>query len=140
VASIVGAVNLITGRVESHTNAELGALSVHGTTLYTADPLEHGTEAVLSIRPEDIIVARDSGLTSARNEVPVIIADVEKRGPFVWITGKADGLELVAVVTSSGYESLGARPGDRCLFLFKASSLCLVAASDTSPETVPNVL
>jgi molybdate transport system ATP-binding protein len=139
VASIVGAVNLITGRVESPTNAELGEVFAHGTTLYTADPLEHGTVAILSIRPEDIIVARDSGLTSARNQVPVVIADVERRGPFVWITGKADGLELVAVVTSSGYEALGARPGDRCLFLFKASSLCLVDASKTSPEPVSNV-
>lgn len=139
VANIVGAVNLITGRVESPTNAELGAVSADGTTLYTADPMEHGTEVVLSIRPEDIIVARNSGLTSARNEIPVVIADVERRGPFVWITGEADGLEIVAVVTSSGYESLGARPGDRCLFLFKASSLCLVDASEILQETVPNV-
>lgn len=139
VASIVGAVNLISGKVGSETNAGLGVVSVHGTNLYTADPLEHGTEVVLSVRPEDIIVARDGGLTSARNEIPVVISGIERRGPFVWITGKTGSLELVAVVTSSGYESLGASPGDRCLFLFKASSLCLVATSKALTDPVPNL-
>lgn len=138
VAGIVGARNLISGETVSETGADLGVISAKGNLLYSSDPLKTGAHVVVSIRPEDIIVARGESVISARNQIPVILTDIQRRGPLVWLTGKAGDLELVAVVTSSGYESLNATRGDPCLFIFKASSLCLIEEVSHPVECASN--
>lgn len=138
VARIMGARNVISGEVISQTGADLGVISAKDVLLYSSEHLTMGTNVVVSIRPEDIIVARAESVVSARNQIPVILGDIQRRGPLTWLTGKAGELELVALVTSSGYEALNASPGDTCLFVFKANSLCLIEEGSRALECVSN--
>ena len=126
VASIMGAGNIISGEVVSETGADLGIVLANGIRLYSSENLTMGSDVTLSIRPEDILVARDESVISARNRIPVTLSEIKRRGPLTWLTGRSGDLELIAMVTSSGYESLETSPGDMCFFIFQASSLCLI--------------
>jgi len=139
VASLMGAGNILTGKVVSETGADLGVVLANGSRLYSTENLVMGSDVTLSIRPEDIIVAREESVTSARNRVPVTLSEIKRRGPLTWLTGRSGDLELVAVVTASGYESLDASLGDRCFFIFKASSLCLIEDSSQAVGMESNI-
>ena len=139
VASLMGAGNILTGEVVSETGADLGVVLANGTRLYTTENLAMGSDVTLSIRPEDIIVAREESVISARNRVPVTLSEIKRRGPLTWLTGRSGDLELVAVVTSSGYESLDASLGDSCFFIFKASSLCLIEDNSQAMGIASNI-
>jgi molybdate transport system ATP-binding protein len=138
VAGIVGARNLIEGVVVTGKEEGLGVVQSRGTLLFTSESLEGNSDVVMSVRPEDIIVARDGGAVSARNRITVVLSGIEKRGPLVWLTGRAGDLELVAVVTVSGFDALEISKGETCQFIFKASSLCLAGADDVACEMAAN--
>ncbi len=124
VANLVGARNLFTlSSVPS--SSELGKFEMEDLFLYSTRRVPPGTKATLSVRPEDIIVARDRIAASSMNQIPLRIEKTEERGPLVWITGRTEknSLRLQALVTRSGFESLKIVPGNSCVFLFKASSL-----------------
>lgn len=124
VANLVGARNLFTlSSVPS--SSELGKFEMEDLFLYSTCRIPPGAKATLSVRPEDIIVARDRIAASSMNQIPLRIEKTEERGPLVWITGKTEksSLRLQALVTRSGFESLKIVPGNSCVFLFKASSL-----------------
>lgn len=57
VAGIVGAMNLVSERVVSKTGTDLGVISSKGILLYSSDLLKKDTEVIVSIRPENMIVA-----------------------------------------------------------------------------------
>ena len=122
IASFVGT-NLLRGRVEGLHDG-LTAVRVGNVILYTADDADG--EATLSLRPEEIILAREPGECSAQNVVPVEIAEMERRGQLVWLSLVSDGLSLRAVVTPNAVELLKIRPGERFYALFKASTLRVV--------------
>lgn len=80
----------------------------------------------LSIRPEDIILAREPGECSAQNVVPVLIESLEKRGHLVWLSLSSEGVPLSAVVTPNAAELLGIKPGEKFYAMFKASALRVI--------------
>jgi len=141
VANLVGARNLFT-LSSLPSSSELGEFEVEGLSLYSTCTAPPGRKVTLSVRPEDIIVARERITASSMNQIPLKIEKTEQRGPLVWITGNTEkgSLKLHALVTRSGFESLGAHEGDSCVFLFKASSLemleCLPSAI---PGEIPDV-
>lgn len=124
VATLVGARNLFTLPSVS-SSSELGEFQVDGISFYSTCAVPPGAKATLSVRPEDIMVAKEKVAASTMNQIPLKIHKVESRGPLVWITGTTPegSLQLHAMVTLSGFESLECHQGDLCVFLFKAASL-----------------
>ena len=122
IASFVGT-NLLRGRVEERSDG-LTAVRVGDVILYTADEAEG--EATLSLRPEEIILAREPKECSAQNVVPVEVVEMERRGQLVWLSLVSDGLSFRAVVTPNAVELLKIRPGERFYAIFKAKALRVV--------------
>jgi len=122
IADFVGT-NLLRGKVDERRNG-LTAIRVGDVMLYTVDEAEG--EVTLSLRPEEVILAREPGECSAQNVIPVKIAGMERRGHLVWLTLVSDGLSLRAVVTPNAVELLGIEPGKRFYALFKAGALGVV--------------
>ena len=121
VAEFVGT-NVLRGRVAGK-EGSLTLVDVDGVILKTADEAEGSV--ILSIRPEEIILARDPGLCSAQNDVPVEVEGVERRGHILWVYLNGN-LKLRAVITPNAAEILGIRKGERLHALFKASALRVI--------------
>ena len=122
IADFVGT-NLLRGEAEGRRDG-LTAIRVGNVVLYTVDEAEG--EVTLSIRPEEIILAREPGECSAQNILPVEVVEMERRGHLVWLSLATDGLSLRAVVTPNAAELLGVKPGERFYALLKASALRVV--------------
>ncbi len=135
VATLVGARNLFT-LPSLPSSSELGTFDVEGIPFYSTCTVPPGVSATLSVRPEDIIVARENLGASSMNQIPLKITHVEQRGPLVWITGatRKNSLQLHAMVTLSGFKSLNVAEGDSCVFLFKAASLEVLECDFSSPS------
>ncbi len=122
VASFVGT-NLLHGKVVGRKGG-LTVVKVGNAVLYAADEAEG--DVMLSLRPEEVILVRELGESSAQNVVPVKVESMERRGHFVWLTLSSDGFSLCAVVTPNAMEFLGIRPGKKFYALFKASALRVI--------------
>ena len=122
IADFVGT-NLFRGKAEGRHDG-LTAIRAGNVVLYTVDEAEG--EVTLSLRPEEVILAREPGECSAQNVLPVEVTGMERRGHLVWLSLAADGLSLRAVVTPNAVELLKIRPGKRFYALFKASALRVV--------------
>nr|WP_148881994.1 ATP-binding cassette domain-containing protein [Thermococcus aciditolerans]QEK13883.1 ATP-binding cassette domain-containing protein [Thermococcus aciditolerans] len=122
IAGFVGT-NLLRGTAGRKCDG-LTAVRVGDVILYTSDEAEG--EVILSLRPEEIILAREPGECSAQNVVPVEVGEMERRGQLVWLSLVSDGLSLRAVVTPNAVELLKIRPGEKFYALFKASALRVV--------------
>ncbi|WP_297436327.1 ATP-binding cassette domain-containing protein [Thermococcus sp.] len=122
IAGFVGT-NLLWGNVTGRKGG-LTVVKVGDVILYTSDGSDG--EVILSLRPEEIIVAREPGECSAQNVVPVMVESMERRGQLVWLSLSLDGLSLRAVVTPNAVELMGIKPGRRFYALFKASALRVI--------------
>lgn len=124
VAGLVGAKNIFSGKVIECDPLCNSIIDVQGERIFSAGPsLSEGDMVTLSIRPEEIMVARGEMAVSSRNQIKLTIVDTERRGPLVWLTGEHGGLVLHAVVTVSAYETLELEEGGEAVFIFKARSV-----------------
>lgn len=124
VAGLVGARNVLPGTVIDSDSLCDSTIDCMGECLYSAGrKLEVNTQVLLSVRPEDIMVANETLAVSSRNQLDVNIVRVDRRGPLVWLTGEKGQLELHAVITSSSYDSLELERGSKVVFIFKARAV-----------------
>jgi molybdate transport system ATP-binding protein len=128
VAEFLGARNVLQGSVLDCDASGLTHISVEQTRLYSADPASVDHRVQLSVRPEELAVAQKQLPITLRNQIPVRIQGLERRGPLVWITGKAAGFSLEAAVTVSGAREQKLKVGDEAVFAFSASSLRIIAS------------
>ncbi|HOP41863.1 MAG TPA: hypothetical protein PLI53_12545, partial [Geobacteraceae bacterium] len=134
VAEFLGARNILHGTVRSHDASSLTHIAVGETALYSTDPAPIDHRVQLSVRPEELAIARKQVSITLRNQVPVKIESLERRGPLVWITGTADGFSLEAAVTVSGAREQDLKIEDEAVFAFSANSLRII-----SPENEPSL-
>ncbi|WP_297501472.1 ATP-binding cassette domain-containing protein [Thermococcus sp.] len=122
VAGFVGT-NVLKGEVIGK-DGSLTLISVGGVVLKTADEAER--KAVLSLRPENVLLARDPGLCSAQNVIKIRVERIERRGHVLWV--HLDGkIKLKAVITPNAAEILGVKEGEELYAMFKASALKVIA-------------
>ncbi len=117
VASFIGLKNIFPARIE-------------GKKAYTEGGLEiiHGKENIygngfLSIRPDEIIVAKESIPTSARNVFAGRIEDIVDLGRFLELKVSVGSEVFYVHITEASREELDLKIGDRIYILFKALSV-----------------
>lgn len=126
VADFLGARNVLEGAVRHTDGSGLTHVAIGGTTLYSADPADVECRVLLSVRPEELAVARRSLPISLRNQIPVEILRLERRGPLVWMTGQAEGFALEAAITVNAAQEQNLEVGEAAVFAFSASSLRVI--------------
>ncbi len=126
VARLVGVENLLVGRVVGARDG-LVEVDVGGHVVTVAGAARLGDEALVGLRPEDLLIeAPGSGrLTSARNRLAGAVLQVAPLGALYRI-GVDCGVRLTAVVTRPAVEALGLAPGARVAVSFKATAAHLI--------------
>ncbi len=88
-----------------------------------------GTEVLVSIRAEDVIVvgesAEGSGALSARNRIRGRVLTIEPAGPLVRVRIDC-GFPLVAAITRPAHEELALRPGLAVAVIVKAPAVHVI--------------
>ncbi len=132
VAEFLGARNILEGAVQDCDATGLTKITVGQTILYCSDAAAVEDQILLSVRPEELAVARQQLPISLRNQIPVKIQRLERRGPLVWVTGQAAGFSLDAAVTVTSAQEQKLKVGDEAVFAFAASSLRIIGREEQS--------
>jgi molybdopterin-binding protein len=127
-AEFLGAENVYAG---SATALETGSVDEAGTMLFRAGSLrlvglgEPGAAHAV-IRGEDVVVSRErTGLSSARNVLEGVVAEVVTHGALSRVTIDLGELPLVATITAGSVSELGLLPGSRVVATIKATAVHL---------------
>lgn len=127
VAAFVGVENIIKGRVSAVAEG-MASIAVGSAVIETATDLEAGAEVLVCLRPEDIVLGRETDgypALSARNHVRGTVARVRAAGPYIRAEIDA-GFPLVALVTKQSVEDLSLSSGAAVLATFKATAVHLI--------------
>lgn len=82
-------------------------------------------EARITIAPEDIILARDTFASSARNIIKGEIKDIIEKGPIVKVLLDV-GFPLYATITYKSYENMKLKSGEMIYAIFKSSAVRVI--------------
>jgi molybdopterin-binding protein len=125
VAAFVGVETIIPGRVRD-AGSELAAVDVGDTVIETASELEAGSDVLVCLRPEDVVISGDTAAPmSARNHLRAVVSRVRASGPYVRVELDA-GFPLVALITKQSLEDLSLEPGVSVVATFKATAVHLI--------------
>jgi molybdate transport system ATP-binding protein len=124
VAEFLGT-NVLKGHVKAQ-EKQLTLLESEGLEIYSADPADPGENVTVSIRPEEIILAKEAVKSSARNVLKGKVEEVSKKEHLVAVIIRAGNTELRAVVTPTSCELLDLKPGSEVYAVFKASNARII--------------
>ncbi len=127
VAMFLGVETIVSGRVCSFEQG-VAVVDVAGRRLAAASGAEEGSEVLVCLRPEEVILspAEDHpGQTSARNHLPAVVRRIVNAGPLARVELDA-GFPLVAYITKQAQEELALGPGQSVTASFKATALHLI--------------
>ncbi|OBH51978.1 sulfate/molybdate ABC transporter ATP-binding protein [Mycobacterium sp. E2479] len=128
-AARIAGINLVNGTVDRDGSLRGDA----GDRWYAAaaengEPFSPQQRAIAVFPPTAVAVYRDRPHGSPRNTVEIIVAEMDVRGPEVWVRGaqQADGAPgLAAEITVDAASELQLVPGDRVWFSVKAHEVSL---------------
>ena len=128
VAAFLGVETIVPGMVrtleEGLAVVEVGA----GGHVEAASVLPAGSDVLVCLRPEDIVVgpaATQAAATSARNRLSAVVRRVVNAGPQVRVELDA-GFPLVALITKQSLEELALAEGSPVVASFKATAVHLI--------------
>lgn len=124
VAEFLGT-NVLKGKVKA-LEGKLTVIEAEGLEIYSSDPAEPEEEIAVSIRPEEIILARETVESSARNILRGNVTGVFKKEHLVVVEVKMGNAEIKAVITPTSCEMLGLEPGRETYAVFKASNARII--------------
>ena len=124
VAEFLGT-NVLKGCVKA-LEGKLTVVEAEGMKIYSSDPAEPGKGVTVSIRPEEIILAREALESSARNTVQGRVSGVFKKEHLVVVEVEIGNAEIKAVITPTSCEMLGLEPGREIYAVFKASNARII--------------
>ncbi|APG24997.1 MULTISPECIES: ABC transporter ATP-binding protein [Syntrophotalea] len=136
VAHFLGARNILQGRVLDCDPSGLTHIEAGKARFYSIDHAPVGQQILVSVRPEELGLAREQPRGTLRNHLPAEIVRMERRGPLVWVTGQADGFCLQAAVTVMGAREQDLKPGDTAIFSFSATSLRIIEQQKNAPSRI----
>ncbi len=122
-ADFVGIENILSGVVRDN-DAGIVEIEVDGGyTMFAISEYRAGSKVKVFIRPEDIILSREVGESSARNIISARVESVNDSGPLTRV--RLDN-SLVALITKHSRENLGLHAGEEVYATFKATSVHVV--------------
>ncbi|AKB49061.1 Tungstate ABC transporter, ATP-binding protein WtpC [Methanosarcina sp. Kolksee] len=124
VAEFLGT-NVLKGKVKA-LEGKLTVIEAEGLKIYSSDPAEPGEEVAVSIRPEEVILARGVMESSARNTLKGKVSGVFKKEHLVVVEMDMGHAEIKVVVTPTSCEMLGLEPGREIYAVFKASNARII--------------
>ncbi len=124
VAEFLGT-NVLKGKVKD-LEGKLTVIEAEGLEIYSSDLADPGEEITVSIRPEEIILARETVESSARNILRGNVTGVFKKEHLVVVEVKMGNAEIKAVITPTSCEMLGLKPGRETYAVFKASNARII--------------
>ena len=124
VAEFLGT-NVLKGKVKA-LEGKLTVIEAEGLEIYSSDPAEPGEEVSVSIRPEEIILARETVKSSARNTLKGKVTGIFKKEHIVVVEVKMGNAEIKAVITPTSCEMLGLEPDRETYAVFKASNARII--------------
>jgi molybdate transport system ATP-binding protein len=124
VAEFLGT-NVLKGKVKT-LEGKLTVIEAEGLEIYSADPAEPGEEVTVSIRPEEVILARGAMESSARNTLRGRVSGVFKKEHLFVVELKMGSAEIKAIITPTSCEMLDLEPGREIYAVFKASNARII--------------
>lgn len=124
VAEFLGT-NVLKGTVKV-LEGKLTVVEAEGLEIYSADPAEPGEDVTVSIRPEEIILARETVESSARNILKGRVSGIFKKEHLVVVEMQMGNAGIKAVITPTSCEMLGLEPGRETYAVFKASNARII--------------
>jgi molybdopterin-binding protein len=119
VARFVGMRNIFRGEAHPAENGDT-LVSINGVEIAAVTELHGPVHA--SIRPEEIILAREPLLSSARNAFQGRIVDISERGAVVYVTVCVPP-DVICMITRRSLEEMALREGMEVHIAFKASAV-----------------
>lgn len=116
--------NYLEGKVV-RSNAGITIFKIGSHLLETLGSYSVGIKVGILLRPEDIILSKESVKTSARNIVKVRIIRIlpnQDNPSLVYVNMLLDGFNIVAKITEESKIELGIKEDDYVFAMFKASS------------------
>lgn len=130
VADFIGMDGSLRGRIAA-TAEGVAEIAVDGAVVFGTTDLPVGTDVLVGIRPEDVMLFEASSrlpASSARNQLLMRVAAVEHRGSTDRVSLVTDGLRLAASVSRASSRDLGLGHGVDVLALFKATAVRVAPA------------
>lgn len=129
VAGFTEAENILDGKVlENRPREGLSKIMVGDIEISAMfDPdLQEGQDVKVVIRPEDIIIAKEKPVTSARNVLKGKVSGVIPEGFLFMLKIDVNSVPVSCLITRSSLEEFEIRPGSDLYVLFKALSVHLI--------------
>lgn len=124
VAEFLGT-NMLKGKVKA-LEGKLTVVETESLEIYSSDPAVPGEEVAVSIRPEEIILARGAVESSARNILKGKVSGIFKKEHTVMAEVQIGDAEIKAVVTPTSCEMLDLQQGKEIYAVFKASNTRII--------------
>ncbi len=124
IAEFVGVENIVQGRVVSNEREVMG-IDIGDSTVYASGRHEVGTQVSAFIRPEEVILAESSPVSSARNRFDGRVSQVSHQGMLVHVMVDC-GFALSAYVTVVSAEEMELAEGKPICAFFKATGVHVV--------------
>ena len=129
VASFTEAENILEGKVlENRPHEGLSEVLVGNVKISAAfdSGLSVGQEVKLMIRPEDVIIAREKPVTSARNVLRGKVSSVEPHGSLFKVDINIEGISLSCLISKISLEEFGVATGSNLYVVFKSSAVHII--------------
>ena len=142
VAGFIGQANLWPGTVTGRSGDTAAITALGGASLAGrchSEALRAGTEAVLMVRPERIVISTDES-AAADQRVHGTVVDLTFQGPIVRLVLHAsDGSPIIANIDPD-HDLPMLRPGDTVWASWNASAASVLPASPDQPLTAIDVV
>ena len=113
--------NVFTG----YASLEEGVYRVDTGKIILSSTSSNEGRTVIHVRPQDIILSKESVETSARNQFKGVVSSAEEHGTVMWL--KIDVGELFTVqITKKSFFEMGLNVGSELYISFKASSVIVL--------------
>ncbi|MHC1635036.1 MAG: TOBE domain-containing protein, partial [Candidatus Methanospirareceae archaeon] len=122
IAEFVGVENILRGVIKRNEGGIAEIEVDAGYRVFAVSSYQTGN-VKLFIRPEDIILSRTKGESSARNVIRTTVEEINYMGALIRVKMKNG---LVALITKQSQERLRLRRGDEIYATFKATSIHVV--------------
>jgi molybdopterin-binding protein len=124
-ASFLGMEPPLEGVVEDADDG-LARIRCGGIEVFAVSDARPGTPVLIGIRPEDVLLFEpgvELPLTSARNRLEGVIAQLDPQGATARVVTVAGGQRIAATVSSTSASAMGLAPGSPVTLLFKATAV-----------------